>query len=347
MRKSGIELLRIFALFGVIMIHYWEQAVKYLSDSDINYHVLLFLRSLASPSVDLFLVISGYFMCTSYKRTLGKPLNLILQVSIINEIAYLIKSYYGSEPPINLRHLVSSALPDSYYTTLFVVLYFISPYINKMINGLSKEGWNKLMLISLIIFSIYQTSFDLFSEVIGLEIMGLSTIGAWGGGQNGFNIVNFVLLYLVGAYIRNLQFGLKKSRLLLLSMGCLVAVFLWAEIDTRLTIISGRSAWVYHNPIVILFSAVLFLLFSSFNFKSTFINMAAKSVYTCFLAHCTVITIADVGYYCQQSVWHMLSYYLCFSFACYVVFWVLWYIYDKLSSSFYKKLDIFTLNYKI
>ena len=342
MRKSGIELLRVISLFGVIMIHYWEQAATVAEG--LNFHVLLAFRSISSCSVDVFLIISGYFLCRTNKRSLGKPVNLILQVSIINELAYLVKSYYGIEPPISLRHIASSLLPDSYYTTLFVVLYFISPYINKVIANLSHKEWNRLIICLLIFFSLYCTFCDLFFELAGQEIMGLSPITAWGSMQ-GFNIVNFTLLYLVGAYLRNNPIEIPSQRICIILFVSFMLIICWAELNTIFPSQRMGSAWVYHNPIVIIFAASLFLLFNRFTFESKFINSAAKSVYTCFLAHCQVISLVAVPVFARKSVGEMLLHYLVFAVLAYVICWVLWFFYDSLTHRIYKSLDKYQICY--
>ena len=46
---------------------------------------------------------------------------------------------------------------------------------------------------------------DFSQEIIDREWFGLNSIAAWGD-QQGFNIVNFSLLYCVGAFIRNNDF---------------------------------------------------------------------------------------------------------------------------------------------
>lgn len=336
MRKSGIELLRILSLFAVIMMHYWEQASKYAIG--LNFHSFMFLRSLSASAVDVFILISGYFLCTTQKRTLGKPINLIIQVSLINFIAYIIKSYYGLEPSISIRHITSSLLPDSYYTTLFVVLYIISPYINNVISQLTRRGWKVMIILLVSIFSLYQTAFDLFSEVIGKEMMGLSPIGAWGG-QKGFNIVNFTLLYVVGAYLKYNSVTLKKRKLIWGILFCVSTIFIWGELDLIIRKMPLNSSWVYHNPIVILQAVLLFLYFKGLSLSSFFINRAAKSVYTCFLAHCQIMVLVGIEYYARMPLLYMIVHYLIVSIVCFFVSWVLWFLYDQITRSLFRKLD--------
>ena len=59
-RQSNIELLRIFLMLGVIILHYNGVGALY-SAHGINYLIVIGLESLCICAVDLFMLISGYF----------------------------------------------------------------------------------------------------------------------------------------------------------------------------------------------------------------------------------------------------------------------------------------------
>lgn len=63
-RLSNIELLRILAMSGVVILHYnnvaMDGALAYVEHNSINYYVLLFLESLTICAVDLFILISFF-----------------------------------------------------------------------------------------------------------------------------------------------------------------------------------------------------------------------------------------------------------------------------------------------
>lgn len=290
-RQSGIELLRILALLLVIVIHYSQvlvPAFKVIGGFD--YHISLWIRSIAACAVDIFLVISGYFMCTSNVRVWGKPLTLILQVCVYNELMYLAEVICGIYP-LSIRHIVSSFIPDSYYSTLFVVLYLISPYINRTISNFTQREWSILMTFVIVIFSFLSSVSTIFSEFTGSTWMGINTIGAWGS-QQGFNIVNFSLLYIIGAYIRLSgipAFLSTKAKQVVVIIICITVTYLFAEFEEYLSITSMRFAWVYDNPLIILTAVCLFLLFKNFDFRNSFVNYLATFVYPVFLIHCAVV----------------------------------------------------------
>lgn len=62
-RESNIELLRIFTAMGVIMLHYnYARALKCVNLESFNFGVLIGLESFWVCAVDLFVLISGYFL---------------------------------------------------------------------------------------------------------------------------------------------------------------------------------------------------------------------------------------------------------------------------------------------
>lgn len=341
-RDSGIELLRIVAILGVIMIHFYEAAGDSLPW--LNHQILLLLRTLSSASVDVFLIISGFFLCNGNKRKVAKIIDLVLQVSIYNEIAYLIEVYCGIWP-LSFRSIVSSALPDCYYTILFVVLYLISPYINIVINSLSKKEFRIFLTVVFLIFSVYAIGVDLLNEIVGQEIVGLSSIGAWGS-QSGFTIVNFSLLYSLGAYLRLHGFPnllVKRGKIIAILLIALIA--LWAELNQFLPNFGMDSAWKYNNPLVILYAVILFGFFLRLKISSSFINSAAKIVYPLFLIHCCVIKHINISYYCQKSFYDIVFCYLVFSFSMYILSWLVYYLYKRTVGLFIYKMFSYNIDF--
>lgn len=67
-RQSGIELLRIIAMIQIIFLHAYQYG--FLHDAskaagDIDGTLVTFVWSLCRTPVDVFIMISGYFMITS------------------------------------------------------------------------------------------------------------------------------------------------------------------------------------------------------------------------------------------------------------------------------------------
>lgn len=340
-RLSSMELLRIIAAFAVVVLHYCARAYPVVSSSSSS-HFLLFLQSASSFAVDAFILISGYFMCTSNKRTWDKPISLIWQASLYYELAYLIKVSFGSYP-LTLRSIASSFVPDSYFAVLFVVLYIVSPYINRLISHFTNKEFGRFMFICLAVFSIWPTFVDLSQEIIGVEWFGLSSIGAWGN-QSGFNITNFILLYLVGAYLRIVgipDFLSSRKKNCIYLIGTILLIFVWAEFDVlHCTHFGVWSAFVYHNPLIIFVSVLLFAIFKDFKFESSIINKFASSCYVCYLINCQILDELCIGDFANKGIGVMSLHIIASLVICLIISFVVSVLYNKCFSRLLEKLRL-------
>lgn len=275
---------------------------------------MLVFRSLSSCAVDIFLLIMGYFLCKTNVRTLGKPLGLLLQVVFCNIIVYLFFCFVIPDSTFSIKGLCVKFIPASYFPLLYAVLYFISPYINKCFHSFGKREWNIFLIVILSIFSLYPTMVDFSQEILDMEWFGLNSIAAWGD-QQGFNIVNFSLLYCVGAYIRNNDFPeifKKRKNLIGIIVVLVCLISFWAYINTFFSHHGMRSAWVYHNPFVILLTIAFFLLFNTFTFKSRFVNATSKLCFLCFLIHSRAIFHFNLESLVGQPFLFLMLHYITF-----------------------------------
>ena len=338
-RESGIELLRIVALLFVIMIHYCDKALP-LINNNVNMNVMLLTRSISSCAVDVFILISGYFMVKSNTRVVGKPINILTQVIYRNLLIYGLLLLLGLKA-FELKYFAFRLVPASYYPILFVVLYLISPYINRLLTSLSSKALRTFIAVVFILFSVCPTLVDMSQELFDYQWFGLSTIGAWGN-QQGFNIVNFVLLYCLGAWLRldEISFPTQRKSLIWIIV-VIILILAWSIVCTYLSKQGMSSSWVYHNPFVIIYSVLLFLLFKGFHFTNTFINYLAKSVLLCFLIHSGIIANIDIGIsrVCNRCAIIMLSHYFAFSLVMIVVSCIAYEFYSVITKMLFCKFN--------
>ncbi len=289
-RNSGIELLRILAAMFVIVLHYCNPTMGGgllgAIGCPMNYYFLLFCVSLCCCAVNIFIIISGYFLIENDKRTLGKPLSLLFQVVLFHIIYYFTRHIFiGEQFLFSLNALLFQFIPKNYFVTLYVALYVLSPIINSLFNKISKNSYKKVLIVFLIIFSLYPSCLDILREVIGDQLYGTSPIGNWGS-QYGYTIVNFVMLYCIGGYLKRFGFPLfvEEKRFILLAM-CPILIFLWNIVTSQYHNMEESSAFSYLSPLVILESVFFLCVFKRIDIKSSFINELAKAAFTCFLFH--------------------------------------------------------------
>ena len=279
-RKSSIELLRIIAIIGVVILHYNNKGMggglKYVVDKSLNQKYLFFTESLFICAVNLFIMISGYFLSCTQKRKPLKVVELVVQVILFKIMFYIVNIALGQQ--FSLGNMILSILPANYFVMLYCTLYIISPYINILTKTISKENFKKLVLTLFIIFSLETILVDFFAFSSELSTISLK------GSLSGYSIVNFVLVYTIGAYIRTNQIKITKKQALLGIFICLAVIFLQTIFENRF--FGGiRSAWNYNHPAAILMPVFIILLFNHVNFESKTINELAKATFTCFLFH--------------------------------------------------------------
>ena len=342
-RDSNIELLRIITMLGVIILHYNNRGIgeglKYAIEGSVNYYILSFFESLFICAVDLFILISGYFMIKTQKRSFIKPMKLIIQVIVFKFGIYFLSIVVGNST-FSLRHLVSQFIPNNYFVILYTALYFISPYINIVMRSLDEKQLKRFVFTVFVIFSVYAVIADILGNLRGKSFIGLSSIGMYGS-QNGYTIVNFTLMYIIGAYIKLNEERFKSIRQtkLLLIFGALVGIDMIEEIIKHMLHRTSGSAYSYLNPVVILCAATVFLIFR--NLKTghiPLINVMAKGSFTVFLLHNIFMKHIGIRRFVTGNPIIMVIHVIISSIMLYFICFVAYFIYDKISDPIYKRI---------
>lgn len=331
-RNSNIELLRIITMFGVILLHYNGMvAFAAVQEGSVNQYILLFLESVCIGAVNLFILITGFFLSKSNERKLSRAVELLVLVMLTGMVKYLLGA--GLED-FHLRSLAGSAVPRNHFITMYVTLYLISPGLNRMTQGLSRKQYGTMVLIAFLLFNVIPSGLDLVRESTGKFLSDMYPIGT-GGSQYGYNIINFIMMYLLGGYLRSLSEeeklpGAGKSALLL--VGCIAGVFFLQQPWP----LFGRA---YCNPFVVGIAVGWFCLFIRLRIQSKTINLIARSTLMCFMLHDYLLPIAGIPQAVQGHWTGMLLHILLTVIAIYGISWVVWRIYDWISVPFWRWLN--------
>lgn len=279
MRNSSIELLRILLGFGVMILHFnffpsGGGAIE--STKGLTKEILLILEVLFGCSVNTFILISGYFGFESTKINFPRIIKLILQ-TISFQLVFALESCVKLGD-FSITSICRALLPVNYYVILYSALMLIAPYINKLMNSLKGKTLKVFTLVSFLVFSVYPTFVDILKEVSGKTFNGLSSIGL-SGSDAGYTIVNFILVYIIGCYLKittNQEERQSAKKLTLILLGCLFVLFIWRKIIPN-------TALIYCNPFLIIEGVCILSLFAKLNMKSKAINIFAPSSFSCFL----------------------------------------------------------------
>ena len=283
-RESNIELLRLFAILGVIILHVnINGGINYSIANKPLLVILMSLESISICAVNIFIMISGYYMWRRSNCNYIKLIMLVLEMLIIAlgfEVLGFIKN--GTFSFVGL-------IPNDYFVMFYCTLMIISPFINKAISEMNAK---RCALICFILFSLYATFADAFANWFaqnGKNMQDISTITRFGS-FNGYTIVNFVMMYVIGAWIHERSQEIEKMKTSVIS-GILVACIFITTVVSVVKVFENGSfilgiEYSYANPIIVLQSICLFILFTRFNIGTVkWINRLSSASFSIYLIH--------------------------------------------------------------
>jgi surface polysaccharide O-acyltransferase-like enzyme len=308
-RNSAIDLLKIFSMLGVILLHYNNrsigQAFNFLPMFSAKSYLLYFLQAVFVCAVNVFVLISGYFMADATKVDVKKPIRLLIQVVVFRELIYIVQTLCDGKA-LQTTYLWRFLLPQSWFAVLYAALYILAPFINRFLSSLSAKSQRTFLYIAFFLFSVWPYSVEILQEFTGISFSGLGSIGMYGG-QFGYTIVNFFLMYVIGAILKRQSTDYKLYPSLIGLLVCWSLIFgfgYFLEAQGRDT----RFSFSYFNPAVILSAVFLFRCFNKLQIKSNaFISSISKATFSVYLLNSTLIAeLVHTQRYVQGNGWIML-----------------------------------------
>lgn len=306
-RQSNFELLRIVAMFFVLLLHANWLAFRFPTSAEIGVSPIssflrMWMESLTIVAVNTFVLISGYFGI----RLRGKSLvSLLFQSGFYILGIYLVLVLALGEP-LSLKRLLLSFSPlapsGGWFIPIYVGLMLVSPALNSYVEHALKKSLARLILLGVALEAIF-----------GWGVNHLQV-------QNGYSVLSFVFLYLIGRYLHHyaedfsryrgtfyLKLYLALSFVNAFALYLLTALHLFvpsmpADLANK-SMISGLLL-AYSSPINIAGAVCLVLLFSRIRIQSKAINWIASSTLAVYLIHCNE---GLINWYIS-TVW-VLSYY--------------------------------------
>jgi len=192
-RNSNIEFLRMLSMFLIVLHHLSVHGFAtdvvtgkwvFTGAPTLNEMLAQFMSIGGKLGVDIFVIITGYFMVNSTVKV-TKVLDLEIQIQTYSIIVLFVLAMFSMvrlSPIIIIKSIFPVIYSRYWFATAYVILYLLSPYINLIVKKISRIQLVKLIILMSMITII-------LPEFLRANI------------ENS-NIVFFVLLYLIGAYIR-------------------------------------------------------------------------------------------------------------------------------------------------
>lgn len=330
-------------MLGVILLHYNGSpghAMDAAVPGSLNFYILLAAESIFICAVNLFMLISGYFLCTGGRRSGWKALELIVQVILFSEGVYLLRVLLGLDAFL-VGGMLSRLVPSNYFVILYVTVYLLSPYLNLLARGLAGKGktFRTCLILMGALFSVWTLVTDLGAALLGVQCQGISTI-AMQGSQNGYTIVNFGMMYLIGAYLRlDRTESQPKGKLLAAFIGNVV-ILTGASAAAKLRGLAVTEIlWAYCNPLVMVNAVLIFQVFRQLKMPSVrWINTLASGAFSVYLLHGMFLQFAWVPWAAEQNAAVLLGHMALTAAAIYLVCWCAHMVYHWVTDPVFRAL---------
>lgn len=279
-RESNYELMRIISTYFIVIYQVMLHGQIFEHSSGFIEIVCWFIETIILVHVNSFILLTGYFQSKS-KRKFSKILSINNQVWFYRIFIMLLLVAIGW---ISLPHgsdLLNTISPIDYnywYICCYLILYLISPILNKVIDNCSEKELRNIIILLFIIFSVLSTF----------------TVDKFPNANTGRSLSTFILLYFIGGYLNHYPIGdsyiLKKmsnsakrvlylflflicATISLLSMVSYNDFISFGTLGKKIGGILGFIHISYASPIVILQSVFYLLFFGTFKFKSKIVNI--------------------------------------------------------------------------
>lgn len=290
-RNSSIELFRILCLFLI----FWMHGASSFAGGGINAWLSIAADSIGNIGVSCFILISGYFGVTwNTKKMIKLDLMLIFYCWISLALQFVWGTAGGGEQI--LSYLFPVIGKRSWYFTCYFALAALSPFLNETVEKLGKQRIRQLIIVMLIVFSGVTTCF--FFDITG---------------DGGKGIVQMVMLYVIGRYMRISGMVGRYAK------GKLAAAFaatagINIALNGALYLVTGtvQNRFARDNTLFIIAEAVLaFLIFADMRFENEAVNRIASYVPAVFIMEWTLreATIRGLFNYLEwngKGVYHLI-----------------------------------------
>lgn len=276
-RNSAIEVLRIISMLFIVLSHACYHGEIDRASAPITLNKLFLQWSmLGGIGVNIFFMISGYFLCEREFKLFS--VSRLLAQGWFYTIALFLVGKFGFGYNYSMSELLMVFLPTLFYEywflTAYLILLFLSPYINALINALSRKQ-NLLLIVTTVTLWVGIRTFTT-SEMLGTAIPFAVT------------------MYLIGAYLRKypenwLAVGKNRVFLTVASFGLLFAsTLVVAPLAARFPGLQEYVGFFYARNSLLTVGAAAGLMAIFLHckpFQSKFINTVAGCTFGVYLIH--------------------------------------------------------------
>lgn len=309
-RNSSIELMKILALFLVVLCHSLPlyklggatELAGYIdlrhSVPGLNGFMLLLFSHLGQVGNALFIVSSAYFLADSNCVRKGKIAQFILDTWVVS-VVYLVL-FMIVRGHIPLTYMITSLFPVTFnfywFITCYILLYAIHPWLNLIIRTLDKK---QLFTANICLLTLYcGVSFVLNGKYYYTQLVGFIVY---------YFLVAYVKLYLP----RFCKSRVANTRLLAVSLCVFVGLILAVNFaGLRFSALSGGVGILetFINPFILGIAVAAFNLCNLRCWRSRAINRVSSTSMLVFVIINNQLVCSFAKPFLFERVYNQLAY---------------------------------------
>jgi hypothetical protein len=278
-RSTNLELLRILSMLLIVFHHYtvnspvMQLALVNTAGATVRPWFYILAAAWGKTAINCFVLITGYFMCTS-RLTPKKFLLLLSEFVFYKLIFYFVFVGMGYEA-FGISKLLKAIFPIYYLNDSFIpaffLLYLSIPFLNALLKALSQRSHFCLMALGFFVYTVLGTS---------RHVTVVFNYFSW-----------FVVIYIIAAYLRLYPDSFVLfSKHITLKMILFIAMGVLSIWLGKLRSNDFKEVYYYvsdsNKILALMISVFVFLFFKNLKFPYVkFINTVARSMFGVLLIH--------------------------------------------------------------
>lgn len=289
-RNYGLDLLRIIAMLGIVILHINGQGgvLKCCEDYQWKSAISKWVEICAYTSVDIFGLLSGYLGVNKKSASSYRTIELIFVTMFYCGIITILFWFLIPETINGGKGIMSCIFPfkglSYWYIICYIPIGIFQPYINKMLLSLTEKDHLRLSTLIICVFGFVQSfvSYDMFVF------------------NSGYSFIWLLCLYVIGAYIKRKNlFSDSKHKIIKPMMFFFASSFVLLVgnyLVSKIINMDINYFISYISPIILFMSISLFIMFRDLNFS------IPKKVYSLFSLF-SVVTFDVYLIHCHILIW--------------------------------------------
>lgn len=269
-RETNFELLRIVCMIMIVILHFnkYGLVLENVVPNTIDFYILNFLEYFCVIAVNAYVLITGYFMINK-KIKIKKIIDFELELLFYTIFIYL-ALLLSNQISFNFKDMIKMFIPtltgSYWFMSAYILLYIFIPYLNKFSENIPKKDYGHLLTLLTILLTLF-ASFLPIKSIININ--------------NGYSLIWFIYLYLLGGYIKlhSLRFlkQLKKYQLaffyilnVIIMLGIFVIYNKFIDHESYMMFLA------YNSPLILLNSLIIFYFFKNIKIKNKYANIISN-----------------------------------------------------------------------